>query len=96
MWGRDRSNICPMKPGTWHSRSKDAPIAAIARDLIVVGGGVQAISAMFTLRGVQRIIDLGISEIGLYYPTRDEEMPKFESIARNVIPNLRAKHADSL
>ena len=45
---------------------------------------------------VQRIIDLGISEIGLYYPTRDEQLPKFESIARNVIPNLRAKHADSL
>jgi len=45
---------------------------------------------------VQRIIDLGISEIGLYYPTRDEQLPKFESIARDVIPELRAKHAASM
>lgn len=45
---------------------------------------------------VQRIIDLGISEIGLYYPTRDDQLPKFESIARDVIPELRAKHAASM
>ena len=42
---------------------------------------------------VQRVIDLGISEIGIYYPTRIEQLPKFESIAHNVIPELRAKHA---
>ena len=45
---------------------------------------------------VQRVIDLGISEIGLYYPTRDEQLPKFESIARHVIPELRVKHAASI
>ncbi len=45
---------------------------------------------------VQRVIDLGISEIGIYYPTRIEQLPKFESIARNVIPELRAKHAASI
>ena len=45
---------------------------------------------------VQCVIDLGISEIGLYYPTRDEQLPKFESIARDVIPELRAKHAASM
>lgn len=44
---------------------------------------------------VQRVIDLGISEIVVYYPTRDEQLPKFESIARHVIPELRAKHAAS-
>ena len=44
---------------------------------------------------VQRVIDLGISEIGIYYPTRDEQLPRFESIARDVIPELRAKHAAS-
>ncbi len=45
---------------------------------------------------VQCVIDLGIPEIGLYYPTRDEQLPKFESIARDVIPELRAKHAASM
>ena len=45
---------------------------------------------------VQRVIDLGISEIGLYYPTQEEQLPKFLSIARDVIPELRAKHANSL
>jgi len=45
---------------------------------------------------VQRVIDIGISEIGLYYPTQDEQLPKFESIARDVIPELRAKHAASM
>jgi len=45
---------------------------------------------------VQRVIDLGISEIGLYYPTRDEQLPIFESIAKDVIPELRKKHAASM
>jgi alkanesulfonate monooxygenase SsuD/methylene tetrahydromethanopterin reductase-like flavin-dependent oxidoreductase (luciferase family) len=42
---------------------------------------------------VQRVIALGISEIGLYYPTRDEQRPAFERIAREAIPALRAQHA---
>jgi alkanesulfonate monooxygenase SsuD/methylene tetrahydromethanopterin reductase-like flavin-dependent oxidoreductase (luciferase family) len=39
----------------------------------------------------RRLIDLGISEIGLYYPTRDEQLPVFERIARSVLPELRGK-----
>jgi alkanesulfonate monooxygenase SsuD/methylene tetrahydromethanopterin reductase-like flavin-dependent oxidoreductase (luciferase family) len=42
---------------------------------------------------VRRVIALGISEIGLYYPTRDEQRPVFERIARDVIPGLKARHA---
>lgn len=42
---------------------------------------------------VQPVIALGISEIGLYYPTRDEQRPVFERIAGRVIPALRAQHA---
>ena len=45
---------------------------------------------------VQRFIDLGISEIGLYYPIRDEQLPMFERIARNVIPELRTIHNAAL
>ena len=44
----------------------------------------------------QRVIDLGISDIGLYYPTRDEQLPMFENIARDVIPELRVKHAEGI
>ena len=43
----------------------------------------------------QRAIVLGISEIGLYYPTRDEQLAIFESIADDVIPDLRKKHAEN-
>ena len=45
---------------------------------------------------VQRFIDLGISEIGLYYPMRDEQLPMFERIARDIIPELRATHSAAL
>ena len=37
----------------------------------------------------RRIIDLGMSEIGLYYPMVEEQVPVFETIAREVIPALR-------
>jgi alkanesulfonate monooxygenase SsuD/methylene tetrahydromethanopterin reductase-like flavin-dependent oxidoreductase (luciferase family) len=39
---------------------------------------------------VRRVIDLGVSEIGLYYPMRKEQRPMFERIARDVIPHLKA------
>jgi alkanesulfonate monooxygenase SsuD/methylene tetrahydromethanopterin reductase-like flavin-dependent oxidoreductase (luciferase family) len=41
----------------------------------------------------ERLIDLGISEIGVYYPMRPEQVPMFERIARDVIPELKRKHA---
>ena len=44
----------------------------------------------------QRFIDLGISEIGLNYPMRDEQLPMFERIARDVIPELRDIHGKGL
>lgn len=41
---------------------------------------------------VERVTALGISEIGLYYPMRDEQLPMFERIAREAIPELRRTH----
>ena len=41
---------------------------------------------------VERLIALGISEVGLYYPAREEQRPVFERIARDVVPALRARH----
>ena len=35
------------------------------------------------------LMDLGFTEIGLYYPVVEEQMPVFESIAGEVIPRLR-------
>ena len=40
-----------------------------------------------------RLIELGISEIGLSYPRRDEQVPMFEKIAAEVIPMLKAEYA---
>ncbi len=42
---------------------------------------------------VQAVVALGMSEIGVYYPTRPEQRPTFERIARDVIPTLKAQHA---
>ena len=42
---------------------------------------------------VERVIALGISEVGLYYPARAEQIPVFERVARDVIPDLKARHA---
>jgi alkanesulfonate monooxygenase SsuD/methylene tetrahydromethanopterin reductase-like flavin-dependent oxidoreductase (luciferase family) len=41
---------------------------------------------------VERVLALGFTEIGLYYPTIESQLPKFERIAREVIPRLRASH----
>jgi alkanesulfonate monooxygenase SsuD/methylene tetrahydromethanopterin reductase-like flavin-dependent oxidoreductase (luciferase family) len=38
---------------------------------------------------VRRVVDLGIREIGLYFPTQSEQRPVFEKIAREVIPELK-------
>ena len=38
------------------------------------------------------VVALGVSEIGVYYPTRPEQRPTFERIARDVIPTLKAQH----
>ena len=38
---------------------------------------------------VRRVVDLGIREIGLYFPTQAEQRPVFEKIAREVIPELK-------
>jgi hypothetical protein len=42
------------------------------------------------LRMAQQIIALGISDVGLYYPMLDQQVPVFERIAKNVLPALRA------
>jgi alkanesulfonate monooxygenase SsuD/methylene tetrahydromethanopterin reductase-like flavin-dependent oxidoreductase (luciferase family) len=37
----------------------------------------------------RRILDLGMTEIGLYYPSAPDQVVVFEQIAREVIPKLR-------
>ena len=41
----------------------------------------------------RRLISLGITELGLYYPMLDEQVPVFEAIARETIPELRREAA---
>jgi alkanesulfonate monooxygenase SsuD/methylene tetrahydromethanopterin reductase-like flavin-dependent oxidoreductase (luciferase family) len=40
---------------------------------------------------VARVMELGITDIGMYYPMREEQQPMFEKIATGVIPALRRK-----
>lgn len=46
-------------------------------------------------RMVRPVIELGMSEIGLYYPSSAQQKPMFERIARNVLPLLKSGHATS-
>jgi len=41
---------------------------------------------------VRKLIDVGITEFLLYYPFREEQLPIFEKIAREVIPELKEKY----
>ncbi|MEA3184787.1 MAG: hypothetical protein QOJ74_1264 [Ilumatobacteraceae bacterium] len=42
---------------------------------------------------VRQVIDLGITEISLYYPAVESQMRVFERIANDVLPVLRRDHA---
>jgi hypothetical protein len=42
---------------------------------------------------VSRVIALGISDVGVYYPLDARQLATFESIATDVLPALRARHA---
>jgi alkanesulfonate monooxygenase SsuD/methylene tetrahydromethanopterin reductase-like flavin-dependent oxidoreductase (luciferase family) len=42
---------------------------------------------------VQQVIALGISDVVLYYPMSDRQVPTFERIARDVLPALKSAHA---
>lgn len=44
---------------------------------------------------VRRVTALGMSEIGVYYPMLEEQLPMFETIARNVMPQLKAEYANA-
>jgi alkanesulfonate monooxygenase SsuD/methylene tetrahydromethanopterin reductase-like flavin-dependent oxidoreductase (luciferase family) len=44
---------------------------------------------------VSRIIDLGMDEIGLYYPLDERQVPTFERIATDLLPSLRARRANA-
>jgi len=42
-------------------------------------------------RMVDEVIGLGMSEVGLYYPMVERQVPMFERIAREVLPALRGQ-----
>ena len=41
---------------------------------------------------VSRLVELGISDVGLYYPADPVQLASFETIATEVLPDLRSKH----
>ena len=42
---------------------------------------------------VRRVTELGITEISMYYPAVEAQLPAFERIATKVLPELRHQHA---
>jgi hypothetical protein len=43
---------------------------------------------------VTQLIELGISDIGLYFPADSRQIPMFERIASDTIPMLRSEYLD--
>jgi alkanesulfonate monooxygenase SsuD/methylene tetrahydromethanopterin reductase-like flavin-dependent oxidoreductase (luciferase family) len=57
------------------------------------GGVIQYYESEETFtRMVEQVVALGISEIALYYPALEQQVPLFEKIARDVLPALKAAH----
>ena len=44
---------------------------------------------------VGHILEMGITELGLYYPMMESQVPAFEKLAREVIPEIRKQHAEA-
>jgi alkanesulfonate monooxygenase SsuD/methylene tetrahydromethanopterin reductase-like flavin-dependent oxidoreductase (luciferase family) len=42
---------------------------------------------------VRRVTELGVTEISMYYPALESQLPAFERIAEKVLPELRREHA---
>jgi alkanesulfonate monooxygenase SsuD/methylene tetrahydromethanopterin reductase-like flavin-dependent oxidoreductase (luciferase family) len=42
---------------------------------------------------VRRITDLGVTEVSMYYPAVEAQVPAFERIATDILPLLRREHA---
>jgi alkanesulfonate monooxygenase SsuD/methylene tetrahydromethanopterin reductase-like flavin-dependent oxidoreductase (luciferase family) len=40
-----------------------------------------------------QLLELGITELSMYYPMLDDQLPVFDTIARDVFPQIRAEHA---
>lgn len=41
------------------------------------------------VRMIEQVMELGVADVGLYYPMLEKQSPVFENIARNVLPALR-------
>lgn len=41
----------------------------------------------------ESLIETGVSELGLYYPTLESQYDAFETVARDIFPDLKRRHA---
>jgi alkanesulfonate monooxygenase SsuD/methylene tetrahydromethanopterin reductase-like flavin-dependent oxidoreductase (luciferase family) len=88
-------------------RAMDAECEAIGRDPATLRRSYTMFDAGARARGgaigyydsrqrfideVSRLAELGISDVGLYYPLDAEQLGAFETIAREVLPGLRSAY----
>jgi len=66
--------------------------ASLRRSYLVLNSAPYYESTTVFADSMQRLIDLGISEIGVGYPRYPEQMPIFERIARETIPALKERY----
>ena len=90
------------------SEAIDAACAAIDRDPATLGRSFTMFDPEARPRGgaiayyesmeqlidrVSHLVELGISDVGLYYPLDPAQLPTFERIATDALPALRARYA---
>jgi alkanesulfonate monooxygenase SsuD/methylene tetrahydromethanopterin reductase-like flavin-dependent oxidoreductase (luciferase family) len=66
----------------------------LRRSLLIFGSEAETVfnSVDIFEAVVERYQNIGITDFIFYYPFKDEQIPLFEQIARNIIPKLRATH----
>jgi len=66
--------------------------ASLRRSFLVLNSAPFYESTDVFADAMQRLIDLGISEIGIGYPRYAEHLPMFEKITRETIPALKERY----
>jgi alkanesulfonate monooxygenase SsuD/methylene tetrahydromethanopterin reductase-like flavin-dependent oxidoreductase (luciferase family) len=67
--------------------------ASLRRSYLVLNSAPFYASTTVFADAMRRLIDLGISELGIGYPRYPEHLPVFEKIARETIPRLKERCA---
>jgi alkanesulfonate monooxygenase SsuD/methylene tetrahydromethanopterin reductase-like flavin-dependent oxidoreductase (luciferase family) len=76
-----------------HCAETGRDAASLRRSYLILNAGQHYGAPQPLVDFMRRLIDLGISEIGIGYPRRAEHLPAFETLAREMLPRLKEEYA---